>query len=112
MVEFFRKIYTSKLTKDDLEYMKDYIWTQSMKEYTKESKQLEKLEDGVKEYFELNVKYGLTNEIGKPIRCYCGSKDFEDFDIYGSEWGTEEYNVRCICCGKTVGHWCYGNWQL
>lgn len=39
-------------------------------------------------------------------------KEFEDFDIYGSEWGTEEYNVRCICCGKTVGHWCYGNWQL
>ena len=50
------------------------------------------------------------------IKCiHCNSTELEEFneyylDGYGST--LMEYSVRCKKCGKTVGHWSCGYWDI
>ena len=58
-----------------------------------------------------DAKYiGENNE---PIKCrFCGSKDLEDTDIYKEECYVVEYNKVCKHCGKKLGCWSYGIWEI
>lgn len=52
----------------------------------------------------------------EPIKCHhCGSTDLEDTGHIVEELGTHcvtEYTKVCKGCGKEVGLWAYGYWQI
>lgn len=48
-----------------------------------------------------------------PIRCpRCKSTSFEDYNIDGTDYIVFEYDRKCKICGKFLGHWSYGHWDL
>ena len=50
---------------------------------------------------------------GTPIKCpYCKSSVLEDFNVDRMEYIVLEYDTRCAKCGKILGHWSYGHWNL
>lgn len=70
----------------------------------------------LKRIIKWEIKNGYIEPDGTPIKCiHCDSTDLEEFneyyiDGYGSTLA--EYSVRCKKCGKTVGHWAYGYWDI
>ena len=70
----------------------------------------------LKRIIEWEIKCGYIEPDGTPIKCiHCNSTELEEFneyyiDGYGSTLA--EYSVRCKKCGKTVGHWGYGYWDI
>ena len=48
-----------------------------------------------------------------PIKCpYCKSTKLEDCNVYRMEYVVLEYDTKCAKCGKVLGHWNYGHWDL
>lgn len=48
-----------------------------------------------------------------PIKCpYCKSTSLEDCNVDRMEYIVSEYDTRCKNCGKVLGHWNYGHWDL
>ncbi|PWA11103.1 hypothetical protein DCC39_10415 [Pueribacillus theae] len=71
----------------------------------------------MEEYIEQMIKDGYHSKNDfEPIKCvHCQSTDLEDTDFIVEELGTHvttEYRKVCKKCGKEVGYWSYGNWQL
>lgn len=70
----------------------------------------------LKRIIKWEIKNGYIEPDGTPIKCiHCDSTELEEFneyhiDGYGSTLA--EYSVRCKKCGKTVGHWAYGYWDI
>ena len=70
----------------------------------------------LKRIIKWEIKNGYIEPDGTPIKCiHCDSTDLEEFneyyiDGYGSTLA--EYSVRCKKCGRTVGHWAYGYWDI
>ena len=70
----------------------------------------------LKRIIKWEFKNGYIEPDGTPIKCiHCDSTDLEEFneyyiDGYGSTLA--EYSVRCKKCGRTVGHWSYGYWDI
>ena len=70
----------------------------------------------LKRIIKWEIKNGYIEPDGTPIKCiHCDSTELEEFneyyiDGYGSTLA--EYSVRCKKCGKTVGHWAYGYWEV
>lgn len=70
----------------------------------------------LKRIIKWEIKNGYIEPDGTPIKCiHCDSTELEEFneyhiDGYGSTLA--EYSVRCKKCGKTVGHWAYGYWEI
>lgn len=70
----------------------------------------------LKRIIEWEIKCGYIEPDGTPIKCiHCDSTELEEFneyhiDGYGSTLA--EYSVRCKKCGRTVGHWAYGYWDI
>ena len=70
----------------------------------------------LKRIIEWEIKNEYIEPDGTPIKCiHCDSTELEEFneyylDGYGSP--LMEYSVRCKKCGKTVGHWCCGYWDI
>lgn len=70
----------------------------------------------LKRIIKWEIKNGYIEPDGTPIKCiHCNSTELEEFneyhiDGYGSTLA--EYSVRCKKCGKTVGHWGYGYWNI
>lgn len=70
----------------------------------------------LKRIIKWEIKNGYIEPDGTPIRCiHCDSTELEEFneyhiDGYGSTLA--EYSVRCKKCGRTVGHWAYGYWDI
>lgn len=65
----------------------------------------------------LHLKYmkskGYILKDGTPIKCpYCKSSVLEDFNVDIMEYIVLEYDTRCAKCGKILGHWSYGHWNL
>lgn len=55
--------------------------------------------------------YILKN--GTPIKCpYCKSSVLEDCNVDRMEYVVLEYDTRCAKCGKVLGHWNLGHWDL
>jgi hypothetical protein len=51
-------------------------------------------------------------EDGTPLKCHCGCTEFTNVNEYFCQYGREEYEQKCNNCGKIVGHWAYGYWQV
>ena len=70
----------------------------------------------LKRIIKWEIKNGYIEPDGTPIRCiHCDSTELEEFDEYyidGYGSTLAEYSVRCKKCGKTVGHWGYGYWDI
>lgn len=70
----------------------------------------------LKRIIEWEIKCGYIEPDGTPIKCiHCDSTDLEEFDEYyidGYGSTLAEYSVRCKKCGRTVGHWGYGYWDI
>ena len=70
----------------------------------------------LKRIIKWEIKNGYIEPDGTPIKCiHCDSIELEEFneyhiDGYGSTLA--EYSVRCKKCGRTVGHWAYGYWDI
>lgn len=48
-----------------------------------------------------------------PIKCpYCKSTLLEDCNVDRMEYIVLEYDTRCKNCGKILGRWSYGHWDL
>lgn len=70
------------------------------------------MEDMWKYFLELE-RAGYITENGTPLKCiYCDSKELVDVNIMKSNYGIEEYEVKCNSCKKITGRWGYGNWTL
>ena len=64
-------------------------------------------------YFKYKQLRGYTLKDGTPIKCsYCKSKDLEDCNYEYLETYICEHDCRCKNCGKVLGHWNYGYWEL
>ena len=69
--------------------------------------------DDFRKYIQDSIDKGYINEVGKPLKCEnCESTKFIEFDTFAGPVGVEEYKLKCSGCGKVVGHWAYGNWQV
>ena len=70
----------------------------------------------LKRIIEWEIKCGYIEPDGTPIKCiHCDSTELEEFDEYHIDgYGSTlaEYSVRCKKCGRTVGHWAYGYWDI
>lgn len=66
----------------------------------------------IDEYISERINSGFIAKDGKPLKCECGCIDFTDFDEYFCQYGREEYAQKCNRCGKTVGRWAFGYWQI
>lgn len=68
--------------------------------------------DDLDKYIKQLITDGYIDENGAPLKCYCGCKDFDTTNEYYEEFGLIEYQLKCKNCGKKVGHWAYGNWEI
>ena len=67
----------------------------------------------MQEYIDEMVKQGYIAEDGTPLKChFCGSKKLEEVGQYYEDCVLVEYEVKCKLCGKRVGYWAYGSWEL
>lgn len=70
----------------------------------------------VEEYINWQIQKGYIKEDGTPLKCKCGCRKFKRGKEYYDEiWGgyyVVEYAELCKSCGRTVGYWAYGNWEL
>lgn len=64
------------------------------------------------EYLEFSVECGFIDSDFAPLRCFnCGGTDLKDENLSYISSTVGEYDSVCQDCGKTAGHWAYGNWQ-
>jgi len=70
----------------------------------------------IEKHVKLQIQHGLTYDDLCPKRCFCGCKEQIE---YGHDYlettyrGTLlEYSVKCKKCGRGLGHWAYGYWQV
>lgn len=68
--------------------------------------------DEMQKYIDKKVKQGYILEDGTPLKCSCGCTDLEQTGEYYEEHWIVEYAVKCKSCGKQVGYWAYGSWEL
>lgn len=56
--------------------------------------------------------FGYIDRDYEPLKCTCGSREFEDCnqDYLGSI--LLEFDCRCKKCGKILNHWAYGHWEI
>ena len=57
---------------------------------------------------------GYTNEKGRPLKCiHCNGINLDSRNHqYMDTAGVCEYEVYCKECGKSIGHWAYGYWEV
>lgn len=85
-----------------------------------EEKDIVNLEfDSYKDYVDHLISEGLIAEDGTPLKCqYCGGKEFTEYDYdyldycYGVGIMLLEYKLKCNYCGKDVGYWVGGHWDI
>lgn len=53
----------------------------------------------------------IFDGVNKPVRCSCGSINFDKQDIEMLEGHMCEYNLVCDDCGLYLGSYSYGNWK-
>ena len=68
--------------------------------------------DDLQKYIDDLVEKGFILPDGTPLKCNCGGTEFEDVDEYFEGFCRCEYSEKCKSCGKIVGHWAYGHWEL
>jgi hypothetical protein len=66
----------------------------------------------IAEYLKGEIEAGYVAEDGTPLKCHCGCTEFTNVNEYFCQYGREEYEQKCNNCGKIVGHWAYGYWQV
>lgn len=64
------------------------------------------IEDELKD----KINKGLIDEKLEPIKCECGSTDFNDQTRDMLNYEVVEKDRYCDKCGKLVGYWSYGHW--
>ena len=66
----------------------------------------------IEEYIKELEEQGIIDENGYPLKCRdCGTSDFNEREWY--EWYVVvEREVTCKSCGKIVGSWQYGRWEI
>jgi hypothetical protein len=64
------------------------------------------IEDEIKD----KINKGLIDEKLEPIKCECGSTNFDDQIRDMLNYEVVEKDRYCDNCGKLVGYWSYGNW--
>lgn len=69
-------------------------------------------EQTIEEYVKEQIELGYTDNTGEPIKCWCGSINFEDKITDRNEHGVLEFNRICKSCGKIVGELAYGQWMI
>lgn len=59
------------------------------------------------------IENGFLSKELEPLKCFeCGSIEMKDH-IFSMDGGyVSEYERRCRDCGKFLGYWAYGNWQI
>ena len=66
------------------------------------------------QYIEWLIQKGyMDSKTGHPLKCeYCGCNHhyYENTDYI--EHILCEYDCICTSCGRVIGHWAYGYWQL
>ena len=67
-----------------------------------------------KEYIEQLIKDGyLSPRNIAPLKCvHCDSKNLKDVKQTYEETVLVEYDCRCKDCGKWLGRWSYGTWEV
>lgn len=64
-------------------------------------------------YIKMMIDEGYIDNNLEPIKCpYCDENDLEDRNKYYEGGYLVECQVYCKNCGKKVGHYAYGNWDL
>ena len=56
------------------------------------------------------INKGLIDEKLEPIKCECGSTNFNDQTRDMLNYEVVEKDRYCDKCGKLVGYWSYGYW--
>ncbi|MBY6948405.1 hypothetical protein [Clostridium botulinum] len=69
-------------------------------------------EDEFQKYINELIEQGYISWDGTPLKCSCGCTDLEQTGEYYDEHSLVEYAVNCKSCGKQVGYWAYGSWDL
>ncbi len=70
------------------------------------------MEESIHEFLQRLVREGYIAENGAPLKChFCESKNFDEKCYYEEHTAVEKV-VNCKACGKQVGNWSYGAWQI
>lgn len=71
------------------------------------------------EYIEEMINEGYIAKDGTPLKCWnCKGTNFTEFGhdyldyCYGVGVGLLEYQLKCDECGKNVGYWVAGHWEV
>lgn len=89
-------------------YEEEAIEGESLCQNCKDTNEIQSTED----YMDQLIKDGYISEDGTPLKCSCGCTDFEQTGEYYEEHSLVEYSLNCKSCGKRVGYWAYGNWDI
>ena len=64
-----------------------------------------------KKFKKILIQHGLIYNDGEPKRCWCGSKNFTEYNFDYLNYGTVlEYSVKCADCDRDLANWAYGGW--
>lgn len=60
------------------------------------------------------ITEGYVDNDLEPLKCrYCDSTDLEDCNYsYLDGVLLQEYDCKCEKCGKLLGHWAFGCWEI
>ncbi|AAK79183.1 hypothetical protein BJV85_002787 [Clostridium acetobutylicum] len=70
------------------------------------------MEDEYKKYIDKKIEDGLIAKDGTPLKCFCGCTNLGNINEYYEEHWMVEYIVKCKECGRQLGHYAYGCWEL
>jgi hypothetical protein len=75
---------------------------------------MEKKTQTFEEYIKQEIHDGYTDATGQPLKCHhCNSvKPYKQLTISIDGGYVSEYAAICTDCGKEMGYWAYGNWQV
>lgn len=78
-----------------------------------------KMEETFEDYINHMINEGFIAEDGTPLKCiHCEEKEFTEYDhdyldyCYGHGVNLLEYKLKCNKCGKNVGYWVTGRWEI